>query len=69
MMFFISIYLFLVFSHSLADCFRCYQARKGVSVIVNFALPVDSFVYFCSIATEQEFRNAINNSGIANGIL
>ena len=68
-MFFINIYLVSVFSHSLADCFRCYQTRKGVSAIVNFALPVDTFFYFCSIANEQKFRVAINNRGIANGIL
>ncbi|MCF8186952.1 MAG: hypothetical protein K9J28_09070, partial [Sulfuritalea sp.] len=58
-MFFISTYLALVFFHtSWQTALGVITPDEGVSAIVNFALPVVFFVYFHTIATEQEIRAA-----------
>ena len=71
-MFFISTYLALVFFHSSwQTALGFITLEEGVSAIVNFALPVVFFVYFRTIATEQEFRAAfiaIIVVGFAEGI-
>ena len=71
-MFFISIYLALVFvTTAWQAAFDLITPTEGVSVILNFTLPVVFFVYFRTMATEQEFRAifiAMIVAGFATGI-
>lgn len=71
-MFFISIYLALVFVLTAWQAaFDLITPTEGVSVILCFTLPVVFFVYFRTMATEQDFRAifiAMIVVGFATGI-
>lgn len=59
-MFFITTYLALVFFQTgWQTAFGVITLDEGISAIVNFVLPVAFYVYFRSIASEQEFQAAL----------